>query len=41
MKKELPEATVRFANIDKEVKEVLRKFKEVRGSCVVVCARTR
>jgi hypothetical protein len=32
VKKELPEATVRFATIDKEVKEVLKKFKETRNA---------
>lgn len=32
MKKELPDATVRFANIDKEVKEVLKKFKESKNA---------
>jgi dynein heavy chain len=36
VKKELPEATVRFAAIDKEVKEVLRVFKE-KKNCVECC----
>lgn len=36
VKKELPEATVRFASIDKEVKEVLRVFKE-KKNCVECC----
>jgi hypothetical protein len=32
VKKELPDATVRFATIDKEVKEVLKKFKEAKNA---------
>lgn len=36
MKKELPEATVRFSNIDKEVKEVLKTFKD-KKNCVECC----
>lgn len=38
VKKELPEATVRFATIDKEVKEVLKSFKEIKN-CVDCCNR--
>lgn len=36
VKKELPDATVRFANIDKEVKEILKSFKETKN-CVDCC----
>ncbi len=32
VKKELPEATVRFASIDKEVKEVLKTFGEIKNA---------
>lgn len=38
VKKELPEATIRFANIDKEVKEVLVKFGELKNA-VECCNR--
>lgn len=38
VKKELPEATVRFAGIDKEVKEVLKDFKD-KKNCVECCNR--
>ncbi|DBA86689.1 TPA: Dynein alpha chain, flagellar outer arm [Trebouxia sp. C0004] len=36
VKKELPEAAVRFANIDKEVKIILKEFGEVKN-CVAAC----
>eukprot|EP00798_Chlamydomonas_sp_ICE-L_P023007 gene23007-30199_t len=38
VKKELPEATVRFATIDKEVKEVLKTFAELKNA-VECCNR--
>lgn len=36
VKKELPEAAVRFANIDKEVKIILKEIGEVKN-CVAAC----
>lgn len=36
VKKELPEATVRFARIDADVKSVLAEFKQVQN-CVACC----
>lgn len=38
VKKELPEATVRFAKIDTDVKSVLADFKQVQN-CVSCCSK--
>jgi dynein heavy chain len=38
VKKELPEATVRFAKIDADVKSVLAEFKKVQN-CVACCGK--